>query len=73
MQRWGADGESANLTVDRVQYSFQVYALDTLFNRVPNWTEIRRVSELAGATDPCGALEDVFWALLNSREFIFIH
>src|SRR5262249_3821645 len=45
-------GESANITVDGVQYSYQVFALDTLFNRVPNWTAIRRVSELAGATDP---------------------
>jgi hypothetical protein len=45
-------GESANITVDRVQYSYQVFALDTLFNRVPNWTAVRRLSELAGATDP---------------------
>jgi hypothetical protein len=45
-------GESANVTVDGVQYSFQVFALDTLFNRIPNWADIRRVSELAGATDP---------------------
>jgi hypothetical protein len=34
-----------------VQYSYQAFALDTLFNRVPNWAAIRRVSELAGATD----------------------
>ncbi|HEU5102107.1 MAG TPA: N-acetylmuramoyl-L-alanine amidase [Roseiflexaceae bacterium] len=45
-------GESANITVDRVQYSYQVFALDTLFNRVPNWTAVRRLGELASATDP---------------------
>jgi hypothetical protein len=45
-------GESANISVDGVQYSYQVFALDTLFNRVPNWTAVRRLSELAGATDP---------------------
>ena len=45
-------GESATITVDGLQYSYQVFALDTLFNRVPNWTAIRRVSELASATDP---------------------
>jgi hypothetical protein len=45
-------GESANITVAGVQYSFQVFALDTLFNRVPDWSDVRRVSELAGATDP---------------------
>ena len=45
-------GESANLTVDGVQYTFQVYATDTIFNRVPDWTAIYRLGELAGATDP---------------------
>jgi hypothetical protein len=45
-------GESANLTVDGAQYSFQAFAQDTLYNRVPNWSDIRRVSELAGVTDP---------------------
>lgn len=45
-------GESAALMVDGVQYNAQVFALDTIFNRVPHWSEIRRVSELAGATAP---------------------
>lgn len=45
-------GESANLILDGVRYSFQVYALDTIFNRVPDWADIHRLSELAGATGP---------------------
>lgn len=44
-------GESAALTVDNVQYNFQVFALDTIFNRVPNWSDIRRLSELSATTD----------------------
>ena len=44
--------ESTNITVDGVQYSYQVYALDTLYNKVPNWSDIHRSSELAGTTDP---------------------
>ena len=45
-------GESATITIAGVQYSYQVFALDTLFNRVPNWAAIHRVGELASATDP---------------------
>ena len=30
-------------------------------------------SQIAGAKDPRPPLEDVFWALLNSREFLFNH
>ena len=45
-------GENALVTVDGVQYSFQPFALDTLFNRVPNWSDVRRLSELAGTADP---------------------
>ena len=44
-------GESATLTVDGAQYAFQVYALDMIFNRVPDWADIRRLSELAGTAD----------------------
>jgi N-acetyl-anhydromuramyl-L-alanine amidase AmpD len=45
-------GESATLAVDGAQYAYQVFALDTLYNRVPNWSDVHRVSELAGATAP---------------------
>jgi hypothetical protein len=45
-------GPSAEITVNGVKYAFQAYALDTLFNVVPNWTDIQLLSELANATDP---------------------
>jgi hypothetical protein len=45
-------GESATITVNGAQYAFQVFATDTLYNRVPQWADVRRLGELAGATDP---------------------
>jgi hypothetical protein len=51
-----------------------VFALDTLFNRVPNWTAIRRVSELAGATDPAGVrLRDALLAQTYARSGVTYH
>ena len=47
--------ESAKITVGGAEYAFQVYALDTLYNKVPNWGDIHRVSELAGSADPAAA------------------
>jgi hypothetical protein len=45
-------GESATVTVDGITYAYQVFALDTLYNRVPNWSDVHRASELAGVTAP---------------------
>lgn len=33
-------GESATITVGAAQYKLQVFALDTLYNRVPNWADV---------------------------------
>jgi hypothetical protein len=43
-------GGSAMLVVDGIQYAYQVFAIDTLYNRVPNWSDVHRLSELAGRT-----------------------
>jgi hypothetical protein len=45
-------GDSARITVGGAAYSFQAFAVDTLYNLVPNWGDVRRLSQLATATDP---------------------
>ena len=47
-------GESATITIDGAQYAFQPFALDTLYNKVPNWGDVRRLSQLANAADGPG-------------------
>ncbi|RRR68966.1 MAG: N-acetylmuramoyl-L-alanine amidase [Candidatus Viridilinea halotolerans] len=43
-------GKSANITVDGKQYAYQVFAADTLYNLVPNWSDVRLLSQLGNAT-----------------------
>jgi hypothetical protein len=43
-------------------------------SRRPTEDEARRLAELCGAAErPTAELQDVFWAVLNSREFLFNH
>ncbi|GIV89857.1 MAG: N-acetylmuramoyl-L-alanine amidase [Chloroflexus sp.] len=44
-------GKSAQITVDGKQYAYQAFAVDTLYNLVPNWQDVHRLSQLT-ATDP---------------------
>ena len=43
-------------------------------SRYPNSREVSMARKLmAGSQDPLAAYQDLFWALLNSNEFIFVH
>lgn len=44
-------GESTRVKVGGAEYSHQAFALDTLFNVVPKWSEVRQLAELASAAD----------------------
>lgn len=56
-------GESKTISVNNGQYSYQVFATDTLYNLVPNWGDIKLLSVLAGATDaPTVALREALLA-----------
>lgn len=45
-------GKSAQITVDGKQYAYQAFAVDTLYNLVPNWSDVRQLSQIGTATDP---------------------
>lgn len=67
-------GESATATIDGAQYAYQVFALDTLYNRVPNWSDIRRLSDLAGAADaPSVRLRDTLLTQTYARSGAVYH
>ncbi len=43
---------SYQINVAGANYALQVYALDTLYNLVPNWSDVRRMSMLGGQGQP---------------------
>ncbi len=45
-------GESSKIQVDGKEYTFQVFATETIYNLVPNWSDIKELSRLADASDP---------------------
>jgi hypothetical protein len=45
-------GQGDQVTVDGTAYNYQVFALDTLYNPIPDWGDVRQVSRLANASDP---------------------
>ncbi len=45
-------GESSQIRVDGREYAFQVFAIDTLYNLVPNWSDVQELGRLADASDP---------------------
>jgi murein DD-endopeptidase MepM/ murein hydrolase activator NlpD len=46
----------ARVVSDGKEYAYQVFARDTLFNEVPRWGEVQRLSQLAGGQMPSGGL-----------------
>lgn len=47
---------STRVTVGDKEYSCQVFAGETLYNEVPNWSDVQRLSET-----PAGELADALW------------
>lgn len=43
---------SKTVTVDGVSYSYQVFAVDTIFNKGTDWQNIQRLSALANTSNP---------------------
>ncbi|MFV9506344.1 MAG: N-acetylmuramoyl-L-alanine amidase [Oscillochloridaceae bacterium umkhey_bin13] len=45
-------GPNTTLTVDGRSYAYQAFAADTLYSPVPQWTDVRQLSRLSGASAP---------------------
>lgn len=66
VSKWLDDGKSANEVIDRI------YARS--LSRLPTEEERNEYAPLLAEKEkPVAELEDIFWAVLNSREFLFNH
>ena len=64
--RWLSEGKTPDQVLD------QLYI--RCFSRLPTAEERAKVNEiLKGSKQPEPGLTDLFWALLNSKEFVFNH
>jgi hypothetical protein len=45
-------GKDSQITVDGTAYNMQVFALDTLYNPIPDWSDVQQLSRLANASAP---------------------
>jgi N-acetyl-anhydromuramyl-L-alanine amidase AmpD len=61
-------GKGEQLTIDGVAYNVQVFALDTLYNPIPDWGDVRQLSRLANTNDPAEVrLRDALLGLTYQR------
>lgn len=44
-------GKSTTIKVEGKEYAYQPFAVDTLYNEVPRWDEVKLLSRIVGATD----------------------
>jgi hypothetical protein len=69
-----ADGRLATLLKEQADDAKLVEALFlTAMGRRPRETESRTVARLLQGADRAEVIRDLFWALLNSKEFVFNH
>jgi hypothetical protein len=53
IQRLGPPvGQSAQISVDGRTFAYQAFAVDTLYNLVPDWGDVRLLSQIATTADP---------------------
>jgi len=66
VKQWIEDGKTPDQALDSIYLR--------CFTRLPNDEERQQYTEILNAAEkPQEALEDIFWAVLNSREFLFNH
>jgi hypothetical protein len=51
-------GKADPVTMGGAQYNFQAYATETLYNVIPNWSDVKRLSELTARRQAVLGVED---------------